>query len=78
VGGVNGSPENQVAYLNAIHDQLGPRLAFWVNTLLTDINIDSYAEQMKKDGRNPQDAFSLADRSPKPALEVWDGFRNEK
>ena len=85
VGGVNGSPQSQVAYLNAIHDQLGPRLAFWVNTLLTDINIDSYVEQMKKDGRNPQDAISLgafayiglqnSDGSPKLALEVWDEFR---
>jgi hypothetical protein len=88
VGGVNGSPEGQVAYLNAIHDQLGPRLSFWVNTLLTDLNIDSYAQQMKKDGRNPQDALTLgafafigfqnSDGSPKPALDVWDSFRNEK
>jgi hypothetical protein len=85
VGPIQGSPEDQVAYLNAIHVQLGPRLAFWVNTLLNDFNLDSYAEQMKKDGRNPQDALSLGafayiglrefDGSPKPALEVWDGFR---
>ena len=32
---------------------------FWVNTLLNDFNLDSYAEQMKKDGRNPQDVLSL-------------------
>ena len=80
-----GSPEAQVEYLNVIHNQLGPRLAFWVNTLLTDINIESYVQQMQKDGRNPQDALSLgafayiglqhADGSPKPALQVWDGFR---
>jgi len=79
------TPEDQVAYLNTIHTQLGPRLAFWVNTLLDDFNIDSYAEQMKKDGRNPQDALSLgafayiglcnSDGSPKPALEVWDEMR---
>jgi hypothetical protein len=88
VGPLNGSPDTQVAYLRAIHDQLGPRLVFWVNTLLTDINIDSYAEQMKKDGHDPQDAFSLgafayigfqnSDGSPKPALEVWDDFRETR
>ena len=86
VGPMNVLPEEQVAYLNAVHDQLGPRLIFWVNTLLNDFNLDSYAEQMKKDGRDPQDALSLgafayiglrnADGSPKPALEVWDRFRN--
>ena len=84
-GSVQGSPEGQVAYLNAIHSQLGPRLAFWVNTLLSDFNIDSYAKMMKKQGRDPQDAQALgafgyiglqnADGSPKSALEVWDGFR---
>ena len=87
IGPVQGSPEGQVAYLNAIHAQLGPRLAFWVNTLLSDFNLDSYAEQMKKDGRDPQDALSLgafayiglqnSDGSPKSALEIWDGLRNQ-
>ncbi|MCI0554590.1 MAG: hypothetical protein L0287_26880, partial [Anaerolineae bacterium] len=86
VGFTQGTPEDQVAYLNAIHDQLGPRLVFWVNTLLNDFNLESYAEQMKKEGRNPQDAISLGafayiglrnlDGSPKPALEVWDEMRN--
>ena len=51
VGFAQGTPEDQVLYLNAIDTQLGPRLAFWVNTLLDDFNLDSYAEQMKKDGR---------------------------
>jgi len=86
VGFAQGSSEDQVVYLNTIHAQLGPRLAFWVNTLLDDFNIDSYAEQMKKDGRDPQDALSLgafahiglrnSDGSPKPALEVWDEMMN--
>jgi hypothetical protein len=85
VGAIDVSSEGQVAYLNAVQGQLGPRLAFWVNTLLDDLNINSYAEQMKKEGRDPQDAFSLgafayiglrnADGSPKPALEIWDGMR---
>ena len=85
VGFTQGSPEDQVVYLNAIHDQLGTRLVFWANTLLNDFNLESYAERMKKDGRDPQDAISLGafayiglrnlDGSPKSALEVWDGFR---
>ncbi len=85
IGQIISTPEDQVAYLNALHTQLGPRLAFWVNTILNDFNIDSYVKQMEKDGRNPQDAISLGafayiglrnfDRSPKPALEVWDSFR---
>jgi len=87
VGFAQGSPEDQVAYLNAIRAQLESRLAFWVNTLLDDFNIDSYTEQMKKDGRNPQDAISLgtfayiglrnSDGSPKPALDIWDGFHSK-
>ena len=86
VGFAHGSPEDQVAYLNAIHNQLGPRLAFWVNTLLDDYNLESYAEEMKQQGRDPQDALSLgafayiglrnSDGTPKPALEVWDEMRN--
>lgn len=85
VGFAQGTPEDQVAYLNALHSQLGPRLAFWVNTLLTDFNLDSYAEQMKQQGRDPQDAIALgafayigflnSDGTSKPALEVWDGMR---
>jgi hypothetical protein len=88
VGFAQGSPEDQVAFLNALHTQLGPRLVFWVNTLLDDFNLDSYAEQMKTQGRNPQDAISLgafafiglrnSDGSPKPALEVWDELRMEQ
>jgi hypothetical protein len=86
VGFAQGSPEDQVIYLNAVHEQLGSRLAFWVNTILTDFNIDSYAAEMAKQGRDPKDAEALSNfafigflnpnRSPKPAMEVWDGFRN--
>ncbi|MFN8381198.1 MAG: hypothetical protein U0V02_04625 [Anaerolineales bacterium] len=77
------TPEDQAAYLNAIHNQLGPRLAFWVNTLLSDLNIDSYAKEMG----NADDASMLGnfayiglqnfDGSPKPALELWDSFRGK-
>jgi hypothetical protein len=86
VGQIHVLPEDQPAYLNAVHAQLGPRLVFWVNTLLNDLNLDSYAGQMKKDGRNPQDALALdafahiglrySDGSPKPALETWKEMRS--
>lgn len=85
VGFAQGSPEDQVRYLNTIHKQLGPRMAFWVNTLLNDFNLDSYAKEMEKQGQDPTDASALGnfgyiglrnfDGSPKPALEVWDSFR---
>ena len=80
------TPEDQVAFLNTVHDQLGPRMVFWVNTLLSDFNLDSYAKEMEKQGRKPKDAQDLGnfayiglrnfDGTPKPALEVWEFFRN--
>lgn len=87
VGFAQGSPDDQVIFLNAVHDQLGSRLAFWVNTILTDFNMDSYAAEMAKQGRDPKDTEGLSnfafigflnpDRSPKTAMEVWDGFRKK-
>ncbi len=87
VGFAQGSPEDQVIYLNAVHEQLGSRLAFWVNTILTDFNMDSYAAEMAKAGRDPKDTEALSnfafigflnpDRSPKPAMVVWDGFQQQ-
>jgi len=47
IGEIKVTPEDQVAYLNALHSQLGPRLVFWVNMLFNDLNIDSYAQHMK-------------------------------
>ena len=88
VGPINGSSDAQAAYLNAIHGQLGPRLVFWVNLLLTDFNLQSYAEFLPSKGQSERDLETLGyfaytglqnfDRSPKPALEVWDRFRNER
>lgn len=86
-GLIEGSPEDQVAYLNALHDQLGgSRFVFWVNLLLTDFNIEAMTEFMLANGQSAENAgflgyfghtgFQNFDRSPKPALEVWDGFRS--
>ncbi len=75
-------------YLNAIHTQLGPRLAFWVYLLLDDINPDAYASVMRDQGMGAEDMETLgffvsvglreADGTPKPALETWDRFRSAK
>lgn len=87
VGFAQGSPNDQVIFLNAVHNQLGSRLVFWVNTLLADFNMESYAGEMAKQGRDPKDAEALSnfafigflnsDGTTKPAIEIWDGFRRE-
>jgi hypothetical protein len=87
VGPFQGAPGDQVAYLNAIHDQLGTRLAFWIYLLLSDFNLDSYANIMRQRGQD-QDIDTLGwfasvglrqhDGTPKPALEVWDNFRRDE
>jgi hypothetical protein len=85
IGNMVSSPEDQVEYIRAIHDQLGSRLAFWVNTLLSDFNLDSYSKYMLANGQTEQDVTSLGffayiglqnfDGTPKPALELWDSYR---
>jgi len=88
VGPVHGSPEDQVAYLNAIHNQIGPRLTFWVYLLLDDFNLGSYAVFMMATGQNPLTVSTLgmfasvglsnADGTPKTAMAVWDSFRKNR
>jgi hypothetical protein len=81
----HGSPEDQVRYLNAIHNQIGPRLAFWIYLILDDFNLDAYRAYMQSQGLG-KDAdtmrffsiLGLRERNgtPKPGLAVWDGFRD--
>ncbi len=82
-----GSEQSQVDYLNAIHSQIGgERLAFWVYLLLNDFDMDSYAKAMRQQGLTDENIDTLGffasvglrefDGTPKPALEVWDSFRN--
>ncbi len=88
IGGVTATPEDQVAYLNAIHDQLGSRLAFWVYLILNDFDMESYSKALKDQGISDFDVNTLsmfqtiglreADGTPKPALEVWMSYRNEE
>lgn len=84
-----GSPEDQVAYLNAIQEQLGgERLAFWVYLLLNDFDMRSYTDAMRAQGLGDGDIQTLGmfasvglrefDGTPKPALQVWDSFRAQE
>jgi len=88
VGQFSGTPEDQVAYLNAIHNQIGSRLTFWVYLLLEDFNLDSYSKYMKSQGVGATDVNTLgmfasvglanSDGTPKPAMDLWDSFRANK
>ncbi len=80
----HGTPEDQVRYLNAIHDQIGERLAFWIYLVLDDFNMDSYKAFFESNGMGKDVEtlrfFSVVglrerDGTPKPALAVWDGYR---
>jgi hypothetical protein len=85
VAHLHGTPADQVAYLNAIHDQIGARLDFWVYLLLNDFHLDAYAEMMRAQGMGEDDLQTLGmfgsvglreyDGTPKPAMQVWDSFR---
>ena len=87
IGSFNGTPQGQVDYLNAIHNQIGGnRLAFWIYLLLADFNVASYGEVMTQQGHG-NDVATLAvfgavglceyDLIPKAALAIWDLFRED-
>jgi hypothetical protein len=83
-----GQPADQVAYLDAVHGQLGDRLVFWVYLLLQDFDPEAYAHAMREQGLSDADVDTLGlfasvglvdpDGAPKPALVTWDGFRGER
>jgi hypothetical protein len=88
IGAAPGDPQSQVDYLNAIHTQIGgDRLAFWIYLVINDLDMGSYNRAMKSNGQS-KDAGTLGafatigltttDRGPKPALAVWDSFREER
>lgn len=88
VGDLPGDPERQAGYLEAIHDQLGDRLSFWVYLILNDFNLDSYREIMLDQGQGDDDVETLGmfatvglrefDGTPKPALALWDEYRAKR
>jgi hypothetical protein len=80
----HGSPQDQVDYLDAIHGQIGKRLAFWIYLVLDDFNMESYGQALRSQGLgdkvNTLKFFSVLglrqrNGTPKPALAVWDSFR---
>lgn len=76
---LGGSDADQIAYITKIHEQIGPRLAFWIYLIINDLDMDSYVPNMKKD----QDTLAWFARmglfdtngNPKPALEAWDSVQ---
>jgi hypothetical protein len=86
VGPFHGDAQSQVDYLKAIHSQIGgDRLAFWIYLLINDFNLASYASLMNEKGQgtniNTLGMFAFvgltkSDRTPKPALAIWDSFRS--
>ncbi len=81
-------PDDQTAYLEAIHDQLGDRLTFWVYLILSDLNMDHIPEMLREQGMPEEDIQTLSqfatiglmevDGTPKPALETWDRYLHEE
>jgi hypothetical protein len=84
VSAFHGDPQSQVDYLNAIHSQSGgSRLSFWIYLLLNDFDLSSYATLMNQKGTDINTLAMFAsvglttpNRTPKPALAVWDSFRS--
>ncbi|MCH8342080.1 MAG: hypothetical protein IIA51_11070 [Chloroflexi bacterium] len=87
IGPIQGDEAGQTAYLQALHDQLGDRLDFWVYLVLSDFNMDSFARIMRAEGRAESDIEGLGtfasvgltrfDGTPKPALALWNAYRGE-
>ncbi|MEW5939576.1 MAG: hypothetical protein AB1750_07945, partial [Chloroflexota bacterium] len=85
LGPIHATPADQAGYLNAIHSQLGERMAFWVYLLLNDLDLDSYLAAMQEQGVSPADMQTLAlfaslglremDGAPKPGIIHWMNFR---
>jgi hypothetical protein len=86
-GAIQGDESGQVDYLQALHDQLGDRMSFWVYLILSDFNMDSFAEIMRAEGHAESDIEGLSmfsavglihfDGTPKPALALWNAYRSE-
>jgi hypothetical protein len=85
VGAAHGTPQDQIDYLNAIHSQIGSRLAFWIYLLFNDFDLTSYAGMMLISGHAADvltlgmfTAIGLRDNNgtAKPALAIWDHFRS--
>lgn len=77
--------QDQRAYLQAVHEQLGERLDFWVYLILSDLDMESIGAFLRGQGAGERDVETLrlfasiglrkTDDTPKPALELWDEYR---
>ncbi|MBC8505434.1 MAG: hypothetical protein ISR58_01195 [Anaerolineales bacterium] len=86
IGQFPGTPQDQIDHLNAINDQLGDKLEFWIQLVLFDINAEFYRDFLRENGMETTadtilwfGAIGLleSDGTPKPALETWDNIRNK-
>ena len=83
VGRWPGSAAAQTAYLRAIRDQLGPRLAFWIYLLYNDVDANAYHSAVASE--RDQETLALfasmgltdAAGRPKAALAFWDAVRRK-
>ncbi len=85
VGPISCTPEDQAAYMKAVQEQLGDDLLFWVNLFLDDLDMNFYAELFEEQGRPGGEVETLSmfpfvglrdhNGSPKPALALWDQYR---
>lgn len=82
----SGSPADQARFLRTVHTQLGSRLAFWVNLMIDDLDVQAFdrylvAHRLPAQGDTLRLFASLGLRSragaPKPALSVWDRLRTQ-
>jgi hypothetical protein len=86
VSGLAGTPEDQVGFLNAIHDQIGSRLRVWIYTVLGDFSLDSYRPFLQQQGLGDEAStlgmfarigLRTVEGLPKPGLAAWDSFRKK-
>jgi hypothetical protein len=72
---------DQEDYLNAIHRQIGGRLAFWIYLLMQDISLESYSQYIRGNDLDTLSFFTTVglistDGTLKAALSLWDRFRS--
>lgn len=85
-GQIPGTPQDQIDYLTAVHAQIGERLDFWIYLLLSDLDEASYARFFRQQGIKEAEINKMGffvnvglqekdDKTPKPALELWNSYR---
>jgi hypothetical protein len=79
----HGTTDDQIGYLQAIDNQLGGHLTFWIYLVVQDFNVESYRPFLESQGIGAQVdtlgwfqsvGLRTYDGQPKPALSVWDSI----